>query len=48
MIAGVAAGVADYLGMDRSTVRIIWFLLIFVGGTGLLLYIIMALIVPED
>lgn len=48
VISGVAAGVANYWGMDPSVVRIIWFLLIFVGGTGLLLYILMAIFVPEE
>ena len=48
VISGVAAGVANYWGMDPSIVRIIWFLLIFAGGTGLILYILMAIFVPEE
>lgn len=48
MIAGVAGGVADYLGVDPSIVRILWVLLaIFSGGIFLLLYLVMMFVVPE-
>ena len=48
-IAGVAAGLAKYLDMEVSTMRIIWvLLLIFTGGTAALAYLIMALVVPEE
>ena len=48
VLAGVASGVAEFLEVDPSIVRIIWFLSIFVGGIGILLYIGMALIVPNE
>jgi phage shock protein C len=49
MLAGVAGGVADRLDMDPSLVRIIWALLIILtGGLALLVYIVMAIVVPED
>ena len=47
-VAGVCAGVADYLGVDATLVRIAWVLFALAGGPGLLLYIIMAAIVPEE
>src|ERR1019366_5684769 len=47
-VAGVASGVAEYFEVDPSIVRVIWFLSIFLGGMGLLLYIAMALIVPLE
>lgn len=47
-IAGVAAGVAEYFELDPTLVRVAWFLSIFVGGFGLFLYIVMALIVPLE
>ncbi len=48
MIAGVAGGLADYLGLDPSLVRIGWAIFILVGGLGLVVYIIMAIVVPEE
>jgi phage shock protein C len=48
MIAGVAGGLAEYLGLDPSLVRIGWAILILAGGLGLVIYIIMAIIVPEE
>ena len=48
MLAGVAAGVADYLDTDPSLIRIIWVVLAFVtGGIALVVYIVMAIVVPE-
>ncbi|MBI5934274.1 MAG: PspC domain-containing protein [Chloroflexi bacterium] len=49
MFAGVCAGLGDYLGMDPTVMRLIFVLLFFVTGPGVLLaYIIMALIVPSE
>jgi phage shock protein C len=49
MLAGVAAGIADYWDADPSLVRIIWALLVVpTGGVALLVYIIMAIVVPEE
>jgi phage shock protein PspC (stress-responsive transcriptional regulator) len=48
MLAGVAGGVAEMTDVDPSLVRIVWALLIILtGGIALLVYIIMAFIVPE-
>jgi phage shock protein C len=49
MLAGVAGGLAEMWDADPSLVRIIWALLvIFTGGIALLVYIVMAIVVPED
>jgi phage shock protein PspC (stress-responsive transcriptional regulator) len=48
MIAGVCSGLADYFDVDPSLVRLIVVLTIFLGGAGLLLYIVAWLIVPEN
>ena len=49
MLAGVAGGLAEMWGADPSLVRVIWALLIiFTGGIALLVYIVMALVVPEE
>ena len=48
MLAGVAAGVAETLDADPSLVRIVWALLaILTGGIAVLVYIVMAIVVPE-
>lgn len=49
MLAGVCAGIAEYLGWDVTMVRVLYlFLSLFsVGFPGLLLYIILAIVMPE-
>ena len=47
MICGVCAGLAEYLGIDPTVVRLIWAAL-GLTGTGILLYIIAALVMPEN
>jgi phage shock protein PspC (stress-responsive transcriptional regulator) len=47
-IAGVAGGVAEYLDVDPTVIRVLWIISVFFGGFGLLLYIIMAFIVPLE
>lgn len=50
MIAGVCSGIADYFDMDPTLIRVAYVLLSFlmVGFPGLILYIILAVIVPEE
>jgi phage shock protein C len=49
MLAGVAGGLAELWDADPSLVRILWALLvIFTGGVALLVYIVMAIVVPEE
>ena len=48
VIGGVAGGVAEYLDVDPSIVRIVWAVLAIVtGGVFLVLYIVMWIVVPE-
>ena len=47
MICGVCAGLAEYLGIDPTVVRLIWAAM-GLTGTGILLYIIAALVMPEN
>lgn len=47
-ICGVCGGLAEYLGIDATIVRLIWAALIVFYGTGLFLYIIAALIIPNE
>jgi phage shock protein C len=49
MLAGVAGGLAETWDVDPSVVRLVWALLvIFTGGIALLVYIIMAIVVPDE
>ena len=47
-ICGVCAGVAAYFNIDPTIVRLIWAVLVFAYGTGLLIYLIAALVLPAD
>jgi phage shock protein PspC (stress-responsive transcriptional regulator) len=46
-IAGVAAGIGHYLGVDPTIVRLTFVLLAFAGGIGILLYLICWLVMPK-
>ena len=49
MIAGVCAGLGEYLGIDPNIVRLLTVLAFFTGFGGIaLVYIIMAIVVPEQ
>ena len=48
MLAGVCGGVAAYFNLDPTLVRIIYVVLTFAGCAGLLLYLIMWLLIPEE
>ncbi len=46
VIAGVCGGIAEFLGWDPTLVRILWLVLVLVGGTGLLAYLILWICMP--
>lgn len=46
MIAGVCAGLAEYINIDPTIIRVIW-ALVGLSGAGVLAYLICALIIPE-
>lgn len=48
MISGVAAGIAHYFNIDPVIVRLLFVLLTLAGGHGILIYIIMAIIMPVE
>ena len=48
MLAGVAGGLAEMLDVDTSIIRIVWAVVaVLTGGLALLVYIVMAIVVPE-
>ena len=50
MLSGVCAGFADFIGIDPTIVRVIYALAsFFTGGfPGVIIYIMLAIIIPED
>lgn len=48
MLTGVCGGIGELLGIDPTIIRLIWAALSLAGGTGIVLYIIAAVIIPED
>jgi len=49
ILVGVAGGLAENFGVDPSLVRILWVILTpLTGGLALLLYIVMAFVVPQE
>lgn len=46
-IAGVCGGIAEYFNVDPTLIRLLWVMLFFMAGTGLLAYFVAALIMPS-
>ena len=45
---GVCAGLAEYLDVDPTLIRLAWVIFTFLGGSGILAYIIAALVMPRN
>ena len=48
MLAGVAAGIADYLGVDVTIIRVAFVVFTFLGGAGIPAYLACLLLIPEE
>ncbi len=48
MIAGVCGGLAKYFDIDPTIVRVLFVVTVFIGGAGILAYIILWIVVPEE
>lgn len=46
-IAGVCGGIAEYLDVDPTLIRLAWVLLVFCAGGGIFAYILAAIIMPS-
>lgn len=46
-LAGVCGGIAEYFNIDSTLVRLCWVVFSLLGGSGLLAYIIAAIIMPD-
>ena len=47
MIAGICGGLGEYFGIDPTVIRLGWVLFCAMGGSGIVAYIIAAIIIPE-
>jgi phage shock protein PspC (stress-responsive transcriptional regulator) len=47
-LAGVAGGMAEYFEIDPTIVRVLWILSAFFGGVTILVYIILAFVMPPE
>ena len=47
-LTGVCGGIAEYFDIDSSIVRIVWLVLVLFAGTGLLVYIICAIVLDDN
>jgi phage shock protein C len=48
MLAGVAAGIADYLDVDATIIRLAFVVFTILGGAGIPAYLAGALLIPEE
>ncbi|HET9079708.1 MAG TPA: PspC domain-containing protein [Trebonia sp.] len=48
MLAGVCAGIADYLAVDVTIVRVAFAVFTFLGGAGIPAYLACVLLIPEE
>ena len=47
-VCGVCGGIANYFDVDPTVIRLIWVIFTLVGGSGLIAYIIAAIIMPDE
>lgn len=47
MVAGVCGGIGEYFNIDPTLVRLGWIIFSALGGSGLLAYIVAAIIIPK-
>ena len=48
MLCGVCAGIAEYFNLDPTLIRLAWALFCILGGSGVLAYILAAIISPPE
>ncbi|MCR5272729.1 MAG: PspC domain-containing protein [Lachnospiraceae bacterium] len=47
-LCGVCGGLGEYLGVDPTIIRLVWALTVVAGGTGILAYIIAAIVMTDN
>ena len=48
MLAGVCGGLAEYLNMDPTVIRVLWAVVSLFAFVGVVAYIVCAIIIPEE
>ncbi len=48
MVDGVCGGIAEYFNLDPTLVRLAWLLFTAMGGSGILAYILCAVVIPRE
>lgn len=48
MLDGVCGGIAEYFGIDPTLIRLGWVLFCALGGSGIIAYIVAAIIIPRN
>lgn len=48
MIAGVCAGLAEYINIDPTVIRLLFVLGLIAGGATFMAYLVMMMVVPEE
>ena len=47
-VCGVCGGIANYFDVDPTVIRLVWVIFTLAGGSGLIAYIIAAIIMPDE
>lgn len=47
-IAGVCGGIGKFINVDSNLIRLLWILFCLAGGSGIIVYIAAALLIPEE
>jgi phage shock protein C len=47
MVAGVCGGLAEYFNIDTTVIRVLFLVLTLFGGSGLVVYVVMWILVPD-
>lgn len=48
IIGGVCGGIGEYLKTDPTLIRLLWIILTFMGGSGIIAYLIGWIVIPEN
>ena len=47
-VAGVCGGLAEYFNLDPTLIRVLFIILAVLGGSGVIIYLAMWIIVPQQ
>jgi phage shock protein C len=47
LIGGVCGGLGEYFDVDPTIIRLLWVIVILMGGSGILIYLVLWVVIPE-